>query len=79
VDTSFDPDGNIKKVGEELPYTRGKRTDVGVFISGDYSGTRNLDLLGGLRWDHLVMLAAPGDGNVVRTNNDRLTGFMAAS
>ena len=79
VDTSFGPDGNIKKVGEELPYTRGKRTDVGVFISGDYSGTRNLDLLGGLRWDHLVMLAAPGDGKLVRTDNDKLTGFLAAS
>jgi len=79
VDTSYGPNGNINKVGEELPYARGKRTDIGVFISGDYSGTRNLDLLGGLRWDHLVMQAAPGDGDVVRTNNDRLTGFMAAS
>jgi outer membrane receptor protein involved in Fe transport len=79
VDTSFGPDGNINKVGEELPYTRGKRTDIGVFISGDYSGIRNLDLLGGLRWDHLVMQAAPGDGVVIRTNNDKLTGFMAAS
>ncbi|TRZ84012.1 TonB-dependent receptor [bacterium] len=79
VDTSFGPDGNIKKVGEELPYTRGKRTDVGVFISGDYSGIRNLDLLGGLRWDHLVMQAAPGDGKLVRTDNDKLTGFLAAS
>jgi len=79
VDTSYGPNGNVIKVGEELPYARGKRTDVGVFISGDYSGIRNLDLLGGLRWDHLVMQAAPGDGDVVRTNNERLTGFMAAS
>jgi len=79
VDTGYGPNGNINKVGEEVPYARGKRTDIGVFISGDYSGILNLDLLGGLRWDHLVMQAAPGDGDVVRTNNDRLTGFVAAS
>jgi len=79
VDTSYGPSGNIIKISEEIPYARGKRTDIGAFISGDYSGMKNLDLIGGLRWDHLVMQAAPGDGDVVKTNNDRLTGFVAAS
>ncbi len=79
VDTAYTPDGTIRKVSGEVPYARGKRMDMGIFVSGDYSGIPKLDLLGGLRWDHLIMQAAPGDGEVVKTNHDRLTGFLAAS
>jgi outer membrane receptor protein involved in Fe transport len=79
TDTSFDSTGALTKVSGELPYTRGSRADAGVFLSADYSGIRKLDLVGGLRWDSLTMKAAPGDGDMVRSHNEKMTGFLGAS
>ncbi len=49
----------LTRVYEELSYADGRRSDVGVFISADFSGVRRLDLLAGLRWDSLRMDAVP--------------------
>jgi outer membrane receptor protein involved in Fe transport len=78
-DTSYAADGTVKGVTGELPYARGSRTDAGLFISADYSGFRNLDLVGGVRWDSLSMKAAPTGGPAVSTGDGKATGFLAAS
>lgn len=78
-DTSFSDDGSVRDVSGELPYARGSRTDAGVFVSADYSGFRNLDLVGGVRWDALSMRAVPGGGPAVATRDGKATGFLAAS
>jgi outer membrane receptor protein involved in Fe transport len=78
-DTSFAADGTVKGVTGELPYARGSRTDAGLFVSADYTGFRNVDLVGGVRWDSLSMRAAPGGGSTVATRDDKATGFLAAS
>ncbi len=78
-DTSFAADGTVKGVTGELPYARGSRTDAGLFVSADYSGFRNLDLVGGFRWDSLSMKASPAGGTAVATNDGKATGFLAAS
>jgi outer membrane receptor protein involved in Fe transport len=78
-DTSFAADGTVTGVSGELPYARGSRTDAGLFVSADYSGLRNLDLVGGVRWDGLSMKAAPGGGPAVATRAGKATGFLAAS
>ncbi len=78
-DTSFTSEGTVKSVTGELPYARGSRSDAGLFISADFSGFRNLDLVGGFRWDSLSMKASPGGGSSVATRNGMATGFFAAS
>ncbi len=78
-DTSFTSEGTVKSVTGELPYARGSRSDAGLFVSADYSRIRNLDLVGGLRWDSLSMRAAPGGGAPVATRDGEATGFLAAS
>ncbi|HEX2695631.1 MAG TPA: TonB-dependent receptor [Acidobacteriota bacterium] len=78
-DTSFAADGTARGVTGELPYARGSRTDTGLFVSADYSGFWNLDLVGGVRWDSLSMKAAPGGGTAVATSDGKAIGFLAAS
>jgi outer membrane receptor protein involved in Fe transport len=78
-DTSFAADGTVKGFTGELPYAGGSRTDAGLFVSADYTGFRNLDLVGGIRWDALSMKAAPGGGPAVATRDGKATGFLAAS
>jgi outer membrane receptor protein involved in Fe transport len=78
-DTSFAADGTVKGFTGELPYAGGSRTDAGLFVSADYTGFRNLDLVGGIRWDALSMKAAPAGGPAVATRDGKATGFLAAS
>ena len=78
-DTSYAADGTTQAVTGKLPYARGSRMDAGLFVSADYSGFRNLDLVGGVRWDSLSMKAAPGGGTAVASRDGKATGFLAAS
>jgi outer membrane receptor protein involved in Fe transport len=78
-DTSFAAAGTVKGVTGEVPYAGGSRTDAGLFVSADYSGFRNFDLVGGVRWDSLSMKASPGGGPAVATRDGKATGFLAAS
>ena len=80
TDKYFDAQGNVIRTFEETPYTNGKRDDVGFFISADYDGVRNLDLVGGIRLDFLYSRAHPGgQPDPVKTKEEALTGFLAAS
>lgn len=80
IDKSFDAQGRVTSVFEETPYDRGKRQDFGIFISGDYSGFENFDLVGGIRWDYLQTEAYPGGGSAPSASSHHaLTGFLATS
>jgi outer membrane receptor protein involved in Fe transport len=77
---ALNPEGEVIRTFEEHPYTRGKRRDVGFFISGDYNGISGLDVAAGLRLDSLHSQANPGGGTATTRYDDRaLTGFTAAS
>lgn len=77
---NFDDTGSIIETIEEYPYTAGKRTDAGLFLTLDYEGIKNLDLTGGLRLDFLRSRAKPGGTEPVLSSQDQaLTGFLAAS
>ncbi len=79
-DTALDAQGNITGIFEEHPYTEGARRDLGFFLSGDFSGVKDLDLVSGLRLDFLTSRATPGGKDDVSKNDDIvLTGFLAAS
>ena len=78
-DTSFDAQQRVTMVTEERPFTNGSRQDVGLFFSADVATIRNLDLVGGLRWDSLAMKADPGGKAAVESRNTAATGFLAAS
>lgn len=80
VNTYFDSSGNIENRIDEWPFQDGKRNDLGIFISADYSGIKRLDLVGGLRWDFLQLEAIPG--NVLpaqKTTKSTWSGFFAGS
>jgi len=81
--TSFDSTGAVTEVQEEISFTRGRRGDLGFFLSADYSGIKNLDFLAGARLDLLASSARPGaagsPGEVVRTRTSTPTGFFAVS
>lgn len=80
TDKYFDAQGNVTRTFEEMPYTNGKRDDVGFFVSADYDGVRNLDLVGGVRLDFLYSRAHPGGRpEPVKSKQEALTGFLAAS
>ncbi len=80
TEKSLDSLGNVTKTFEEHPYTGGARRDFGIFLSGDFGGGRNLDLVGGVRLDFLFSRANPGGGAEIQKNNDTaLTGFLAGS
>jgi len=77
---SFNASGALTKIYDETAYNRGRSTDAGVFVSGDYEGLPNLDLVGGLRWDALSQSAHPGGGaEAMDKRDDAVTGFIAAS
>ena len=76
---SFNASGDLTKIYDETAYNRGRSADAGVFVSGDYSGLENLDLVGGLRWDSLTQSAHPGGGAALDKKDDAVTGFLAAS
>jgi len=79
-EVSFDNSGNATKIYDETAYDRGRSTDAGVFVSGDFSGIPSLDLVGGLRWDSLSQSAHPGGGTeAMDKRDDAVTGFLAAS
>ena len=79
-DKYFDSQGNVTKTFKESPFTRGRRSDLGFFISGDYFGIRNLDLVAGLRWDVLRVQANPGDAPTAqKSDHSAWTGFLASS
>ncbi len=75
---NFDSAGNLTESIEEYPYTGGRRTDSGLFLTLDYSGLTGLDIVGGLRLDFLNSRAETG-GQFLATRNETLTGFLAAS
>ena len=77
---SFDASGQATKTYNETAYDRGRSLDAGVFLSGDFTGLSNLDLVGGLRWDALSQSAHPGGGaESMDKRDDAVTGFLAAS
>jgi outer membrane receptor protein involved in Fe transport len=79
-DISFDAQGNITKITSETPYTKGLRRDLGFYVSGDYSGLKNLDVVGGARWDYLFQRANPGDEpTALKSEKNAWTGFFAIS
>jgi len=80
LSTNFDPSGNIEDVLKEWPFTDGDRKDLGFFLSADYFGIKNLDLVGGLRWYYLRMKALPGNASSQESNNySAWTGFFGGS
>jgi len=80
LDNEFDPAGNIISELEQWPFTHGDRKDLGFFLSADYSGIKNLDLVGGIRWDYIRMKALPGDAPPYSTSdNSAWTGFLGGS
>ena len=77
---SFDAQGALTKSYSETSYDHGRRSDIGLFLSGDFFDLRNLDLIGGLRWDSIIQSANPGGGETKReSRRSALTGFLAAS
>jgi len=74
----LDNSGNITETIEEYPYSNGRRTDSGFFLTLDYSGLKNLDLTGGVRLDFLSSKAETG-GETLSTKKEVVTGFLAAS
>jgi hemoglobin/transferrin/lactoferrin receptor protein len=78
--TTLDTSGAVTAVAEEYPYLDGSRGDLGIFLSGDYSGIKRLDILAGARYDILRMKALPLDTAApVVTHDDQPTGFVALS
>ncbi|MFO7733246.1 MAG: TonB-dependent receptor [Candidatus Aminicenantes bacterium] len=78
--TSFDETGAVTGTVEEYPFTGGKRTDLGAFLSADFFKVRGLDLLGGLRWDVIRQQALPlGAEAVEQSDKTQTTGFFALS
>ncbi len=80
IDTSYDPSGQIQNEFEQFPFSKGGRSDLGFFISGDYTGIKNLDLVAGVRLDFIRLEALPGSAaspNKIR--HTAWTGFIGGS
>jgi len=79
-ETSYNASGEVTKRFSETPFTKGKRSDLGFYISGDYTGIRNLDLVAGLRYDTIAQRANPGGGDeTLKSNDSAVTGFAGLS
>jgi outer membrane receptor protein involved in Fe transport len=79
-DSDFDPSENLVESIIEWPFTQGDRKDLGLFLSADYSGLKNLDAVGGIRWDFLRMKALQGDTPPTqRRDYSTWTGFLGSS
>jgi len=80
VDTFFDPSGQIQNEFEQFPFSDGGRNDFGFFISGDYTGIENLDLVAGIRLDFIRLEALPGSAASPNINRyTAWTGFIGGS
>jgi hemoglobin/transferrin/lactoferrin receptor protein len=78
--TSFDESGAVTEVVDENPFTSGRRTDLGFFLSADIFKVRRLDILGGARWDVIRQQALPLDAaSAERSKRTQATGFAALS
>lgn len=79
-DTEYDALGNVTNELEQKPFSEGKRSDLGVFLSADYSGVKNLDLIGGIRWDNIWLKALPGNTPPsAESEYTAWTGFLGGS
>lgn len=80
VDTYFDPSGREESVYEEWPFTDGNRKDLGFFLSADYTGVKNLDLVGGIRLDLIEQKARPGNApSSEKSSFTAWAGFLGSS
>ncbi len=85
--TYFDTSGAVTAIQEEVSFSRGRRSDLGFFLSADYAGVKNLDVLAGVRLDRLENSARPGgtampipeSSGIVRRTKTTPTGFVAVS
>jgi outer membrane receptor protein involved in Fe transport len=79
-DIDYDASGNVSNELEQKPFSQGKRMDTGLFLSADYSGIKNLDLIGGFRWDNIRLQALPGDTPPASESEyTAWTGFLGGS
>jgi len=79
-DTDYDALGNVTNELEQKPFSEGNRKDLGIFFSADYSGIKNLDLIGGIRWDNIRLQALPGDTPPsAESEYTAWTGFLGGS
>jgi len=79
-EVSYNAFGVITKTVNETPFTDGKRRDLGFYISADYAGIKNVDLIAGVRYDSIAQSANPGGGTETQESNvDAVTGFFGVS
>jgi outer membrane receptor protein involved in Fe transport len=79
-EVSFNSLGEITKTFQETPFNEGRRRDLGFYLSADYAGLKNIDLIGGLRYDLLSQKANPGGGTETLTSKKTaFTGFFGLS
>jgi hemoglobin/transferrin/lactoferrin receptor protein len=79
-DTDYDVFGNVTNELEQKPFSEGNRKDLGIFLSADYSGMRNLDMIGGFRWDYIRLNALPGNTPPSAESEYKAwTGFLGGS
>ena len=79
-DQDYDSSGNLTSIQKQWPFTQGSRKDFGLFLSADFSGFKNLDLVSGIRWDYLRMEALPGNTSpFTQSENRAWTGFFGGS
>ncbi len=79
-DIYFESSGEIIQRRELISLKNGGRRDIGIFISADYSGIKNLDLAGGLRVDFLNTKVTPVSSLIKSSTSIKTwTGFIGAS
>jgi outer membrane receptor protein involved in Fe transport len=79
-EVSYNVAGVITKTFIETPFTDGHRRDLGFYLSTDYAGIKNIDLIAGLRYDLVAQRANPGGGTeMLDSNTDAVTGFFGIS
>jgi outer membrane receptor protein involved in Fe transport len=80
TEKSFNALCAVIKTFSETPFTEGRRNDLGFYISGDYSGIPNLDLVAGVRFDILSQSAHPGgSADALTSKKNAVTGFFGLS
>ncbi len=78
--TEFDSAGNVTDIYEESPYSGGKRRDLGIFISADYTAIEKLDLITGIRADFIQLGALPGGYTAKeKSSYSAFTGFVGGT
>jgi len=78
--TTFGEAQEILSLTEEWPFMDGNRSDMGFFISVDYFGLKNIDIVGGGRFDVIHLKAQPGGaGEYAESKHKALTGFIGGS